>query len=157
MTSSGFGNYDQLAGVDPADIEQLQLSFDGNFDGFQGSNGHVQNGAYLQKNSALSRISDTRMKFRTDANTSAQKSSIFPTNVNHPVDSFCDWSARKDKTDDGAFMKQNNGIKLPSLDFRRTSSVWPKHPGTPVTYSLADGYLENLRYELVFKQMMSPI
>lgn len=134
MTSAGFGNYDQLAGVDSADIEQLQLNFDGNFDGFQASNGHVMpNGSLIHKTTSLAKIADTKMKLRQD--TVPMQKSIYQS----VADSFCDWSARKERAE------ANATIKLPSLDFRRTSAIWPKCPAAPVTYSLADGYLENLR------------
>ncbi|XP_065219314.1 uncharacterized protein LOC135844860 isoform X2 [Planococcus citri] len=149
MTSAGFGNYDQLAGVDPADIEQLQLNFDGNFDGFQGSNGHVMpNGSFMQKNASITKVTDTKMKIRPDILPSIQKSSIYQT----AVDNFCDWSARRERADG-----TNAQIKLPSLDFRRTSAVWPKCPAAPVTYSLADGYLENLREEEIVSTPMTEV
>lgn len=143
MSTTGFGNYDQLSGVDPADIEQLQLSFDGNFDGFHINNGHiVPNGnAYVQR-TPVSKPCDAKAKFRPEGiPVNAQKSAIFHSNVNNSnADNF--W---KDKIENGQVVRPENGIKLPSLDFRRNSSVWPKCVGNQVTYPLADGYLENLR------------
>ncbi|XP_065201402.1 uncharacterized protein LOC135832204 isoform X2 [Planococcus citri] len=148
MTSAGFGSYDQLASVDPADIEQLQLNFDANLDGFQGSNGHVMpNGSFIQKNASITKVTDTKMKIRPDIVPTIQKSSIYQT----AVDNFCDWSARRERADGNA------PIKLPSLDFRRTSAVWPKCPAAPVTYSLADGYLENLREEEIVSTPMTEV
>ncbi|KAL6963194.1 hypothetical protein U1Q18_051285 [Sarracenia purpurea var. burkii] len=140
------GNYDQLAGVDSADIEQLQLNFDGNFDGFQASNGHVMpNGSLIHKTTSLAKIADTKMKLRQD--TVPMQKSIYQS----VADSFCDWSARKERAE------ANATIKLPSLDFRRTSAIWPKCPAAPVTYSLADGYLENLREEEIVSTPMNEV
>lgn len=160
MSSTGFGNYDQLTPVDSADVEQLQLNFDAsNFDGsfHTAPNGHhmvstsTMRGNLSSGGGMLPRISDMKLKFATVEQTlqKQQQQQQFQSHATHKtssMDGFGNWSSGGVASQK---VKLEDGIKLPSnYDYQRTSPVWSKCATNHTTYSLVDGYLENLRYVL---------